>query len=337
MRLLVLLALTTVSFPETPAPPLAPDDGLAAVPVRVDVNHSNLTFSVRHLGFTRIRGAFNDWSATIMWNEADPTSSTVAVVVKTASVDTRHERRDADLRSDDFFGSEQYPAIVLRSTSVDATDDGYLLHADLTVRGVTRAVVIPFHYQGPRDTPRGPRLFAVGAFTIKRSDYDLARENRLARSLGVVSDNVELEFDLQGVVADPAEARFSGRGRPSIGGVMEEIVGSQGMEAALRRYEDLRAQSPGEYNFRDRELLTLGYRLHGAGRTDAAAALAEYMANTAPHADWHVLGATLAVDRGEREAALEHLAKALALDAFHPTALAMGQLLSARPSRGTGR
>lgn len=323
-----LMLSLTVALPQTEARGIPIADG-TVVPVRVDVNHSTLGFSVRHLGVTRIRGVFNEWAATIMWNEADVARSAVAVVVRTASVDTRHQRRDADLTGADFFDAERHPAIVFRSTRIESSGEGFVAHGDLTVRDITREVSIPFTLLGVQDTPRGRRLFASGAFTIERSAYDLARENGLARALGVVSDQVELEFDIQGVVADPGEARFNSRGKPSIGEEMARVLEQDGVEAALRRYEALSASHAEEYNFSDREVVTLGYQLRAAGRADAAGRVADFLAARSPGAAAHVLAATLAVDRGDGAAALTRLAKALESDALDPTALAMTQLLRA--------
>lgn len=100
LPLLALLAQADVAHQESAA---AAEVVHAA---RIDVSHSTLNFSVRHFGVTKIRGVFNEWSGTVLWNEADVTKSSVAVVVQTASVDTRHERRDGDLTSENFFDSE---------------------------------------------------------------------------------------------------------------------------------------------------------------------------------------------------------------------------------------
>ena len=319
--------LFAVSLPQASAPTTPAADGLGATPSRVDVTHSNLEFAVRHFGITKIRGVFNDWSATIMWNEADVTKSTVAVVAKTASVDTRHERRDADLRGEAFFDSGQFPAIVFLSRSIERQGEGYVLHADLTVRGITRRVAVPFVFIGAQDTPRGERLFAAGSFSILRTDYDLAQENRLARSLAVVSDEVELEFDLQAVPMDPAAAAFNSRQRPSIGEEMARVAATGGIRAALERYEQLHASSPDQYNFSEREVITLAHRLEAEGKADDARAVADFMTAREPAPSWHVLTATLAARAGDRAQALTHLQAALELDPFDTEALAMTGLL----------
>ncbi len=308
--------------------PRATDGSPESVPVRIDVTHSTLSFSVRHFGVTKIRGIFNEWSATILWNEADLTKSSVAVVVKTASVDTRHRRRDGDLTGENFFDSERYPAIVLRSKRIERDGEAYVLYGDLTVRDVTKQVAIPFEFLGVQEI-RGTRIFAAGSFDIKRSDFGLARENRLARALGVVSDKVEFELDIQGVLADPSGARFNSRNRPSIGEVMASTVDSDGVAAALEQYRTLKASQPDGYNFTEREPLVLAYRLRAAGQLDAALEIADFMMEQAASPDWHVFLARVGAAQGEADGAADQLQQALELDPYNTLAMVLLQELAA--------
>ena len=293
---------------------------------RIDVNHSTLSFSVRHFGITKIRGQFNEWSGTILWNEGDITRSTVAVALKTASVDTRHTRRDADLVGADFFDSEQFPAIVLRSSKIERVSDNYVMHAHLTIRDITREVEIPFEFLGVQEV-RGKRIFAAGTFAINRSDYDLARENRLARSLGVVSDKVEFELDIQGVVADPGGGQFNSRAKPSVGETLAKIAETDGPGAALERFNAIKTSSPDDYNLATRELLVLVDRLRVAGQSATALELSAALAEESPSPDWYVLRARTYIDADNESAAEQELMKALELDAYHTPALALLQTL----------
>jgi polyisoprenoid-binding protein YceI len=293
---------------------------------RIDVNHSTLDFSVRHFGVTRIRGVFNEWSGTIVWNDADLTKSSVAVVVQTASVDTRNNRRDGDLRSDNFFDAERYPAIVLRSTGIETAGDGYVMHANLTIRDLTKEVIIPFEFLGEQEV-RGRRIFAAGSFTIKRSEWNLARENRLAQALSVVSDEVELELEIEGVVSDLGAAPFNSRGKPSIGETLLPVVQAKGADAALALYDDLTTTKAEDYNFDEREMLVLAYRLLSDGNRDAANKIGAHMVAASPGPDWHVFLAQSALSASDTGGARQHLDHALAADPLNTTALALQQML----------
>ena len=296
---------------------------LEAVPVRIDVTHSTLGFLVRHFGVTKIRGVFNQWSGSIMYNENDLTKSSLAVVVQTASIDTRHQRRDGDLTGENFFDSEQYPVIVLRSTSIERDGDGYVIHADLTIREITKQVTIPFEFLGIQEV-RGRRIFAAGSFSIKRSEFDLARENRLARVLGVVSDEVQFELDIQGVIT---EAEFSSRRRPSIGAAMLEAIESDGVDAALELYRSVTTSGSNEYNTSGREIVVLLSKLSAAEQDETADAVFDFMVEESPSPALYLYLATMLADHGDHAAAMAEVDKALELDPHDTAALAMKGLM----------
>ena len=108
------ILLSTLVAVQAAAPPaVTPDPDpllLKAQYVRIDPFHSVLSFSVKHFGFTRVRGHFNHWGGYILWDAEDVTRSSFTVVVHTGSVDTGLERRDNDLKSDNFFNAEAYPS-----------------------------------------------------------------------------------------------------------------------------------------------------------------------------------------------------------------------------------
>jgi len=293
---------------------------------RIDVNHSTLGFSVRHFGVTRIRGVFNEWSGTIVWNEADITKSSVAVVLQTASVDTRNNRRDSDLRSDNFFDAERFPAIVLRSTRIERAGDAFILHASLTIRDMTKVVDIPFEFLGMQEV-RGQRIFAAGSFAINRSEWNLARENRLAQALSVVSDEVELELEVEGVLTDLSAAPFNSRGKPSVGEALLTIVETSGVDAALAQYDSLTTMKADEYNFDEREMMVLASRVLASGNHEAAKKIGLHMVAASPGPDWHVFLAQAALAASDVSGANQHLDHALAADQFHTGAMALQQAL----------
>ena len=186
----VLLSATLLTGARAPADPET---------YQIDRSHTNIGFVVRHMVVTNVRGAFNDFSGSIVLDEGDITKSRVEVVVKTASVDTNHERRDADLRGPDFFDAERFPELRFTSRRIERTPDGLVAVGDLTIRDVTKEVRIPFEMAGPINAGQGvKRLGIEGAFRINRQEYGL-RWDRMVEAGPVVADEVRIELAVEAI------------------------------------------------------------------------------------------------------------------------------------------
>ena len=120
----------------------------------VDAGHSNIGFTARHLMVAKVRGRFTDFAGTITVAE-DALQSKVDAVVKMASVNTDDEGRDGHLRSDDFFATDQFPEMTLATTAISAKGSDYVLHANLTIKGVTRPVDFALEFDGVATDPWG--------------------------------------------------------------------------------------------------------------------------------------------------------------------------------------
>jgi polyisoprenoid-binding protein YceI len=197
--LLVGAVLTGFDAPRrAPAPPAAPAGQAAPANWTVDKSHSLVGFKVRHLGITNVQGKFNEYDATIQFDPADLTSLQVQATVQTASIDTENERRDNHLRSDDFFNAEQHPAITFTSKAVrNVSGNTFELVGDLTIRDVTKEVVLKGEYLG-ETTMRGRRKVGFeAAGTINRFDYNL-KWGAVTEAGGlVVSENVQLLLQME--------------------------------------------------------------------------------------------------------------------------------------------
>ena len=163
---------------------------------KADPVHSNIEFTVRHLGISSVSGKFTEFSADIWVDEVHPENSSVDVTIQVSSIDTDNERRDAHLRSKDFFDVEEFPTITFKSTRVDKEGDGYVLHGNLTMHGVTQEIAFPFTADGPKELGQfGIRLGSEANLSIKRSDYDISF------GLGelAVSDEVKINLSISAV------------------------------------------------------------------------------------------------------------------------------------------
>ena len=167
----------------------------------VDVAHTRIGLRARHAMVTTVRGAFTEFSGTAHLDVAEPAASSVALRIATASIDTGTADRDAHLRSPDFLDVERYPEMVFVSTAVvQVDDDVYRVTGDLTIKDVTRSVSIDFTLTGSALDPFGnTRVGFEGALAIKRSDWELTWNTMLDTGGVLVSDRIQVEFDVSAI------------------------------------------------------------------------------------------------------------------------------------------
>ncbi|MFJ6832601.1 YceI family protein [Streptomyces sp. NPDC091209] len=167
----------------------------------LDASHSRIGFVARHAMVTKVRGAFNEFDGTAYFDGADPAKSTGKVTIKATSVDTRNAQRDEHLRSNDFLNMDEFPEITFVSTSVERSDDtSFAVTGDLTVKGVTHPVTIPFTYEGTATDPFGNlRVGLEGSVTINRKDYGVIWNAALETGGVLVSEKIVLEFEISAI------------------------------------------------------------------------------------------------------------------------------------------
>jgi polyisoprenoid-binding protein YceI len=176
---------------------------------QIDNTHSQVTFSVRHMMVSTVKGQFKVLSGKLEIDEQHPQNSWVEAEVDATSIDTRDERRDGHLRSPDFFDAAHYPTITFKSTNVEAVGDHeYRVTGDLTIHGVTRQVTFDAEYSGQLKDPYGMQRAGLSAkATINRKDFGLNWNQALESGGVLVGDKVTIEIDLAAVraaVAQPA-------------------------------------------------------------------------------------------------------------------------------------
>ncbi len=166
----------------------------------LDASHSQLGFVARHAMVTKVRGSFNDVAGTASLDGANPSASTLSVTIQAASVDTRSEGRDAHLRSADFFDVENYPEITFTGTEFAVDGDVITVTGDLTIKGVTHSVSIPFEFQGAATDPLGnQRVGFEGSVVVNRKDWNLNWNAALEAGGVLVSEKVTLEFEVSAI------------------------------------------------------------------------------------------------------------------------------------------
>lgn len=159
-----------------------------------DDYHSQLGFTVTHLGLNDVSGVFNDFDVNVTATKPDFSDAQVEMTAKIASISTRIDPRDTHLKSADFFDAEKFPTMSYKSTAIKKAGKGkYKLTGDLTLHGVTKQVVMDFNYKGTTENPMSKKT-TVGlqvTGTIKRSDFGIGANFPAV----VVSDEVRIKAD----------------------------------------------------------------------------------------------------------------------------------------------
>ena len=164
----------------------------------IDPVHSELSFRVRHLN-GRVRGAFKEWGGTVSVDPDQLIGGSVQVEGKTASVNTENERRDGHLRSPDFFDVEKYPTLSFRSTRVELQGSQVTLTGDLTIKDVTKPVVLKGTYNGRTKDPMGRERLGFEASTlIDRRDFGLVW-NKMVEGVSFVGDDITIDVAIEAV------------------------------------------------------------------------------------------------------------------------------------------
>ncbi len=163
----------------------------------IDQNHSSVAFSVRHF-FSDVIGTFDQFEGTLKFDPEDLESSQVDFTIDVASVNTKNERRDNHLRSEDFFMVEDFPTMKFTSSSFEKSGDHYIAKGEMTIRDVTREMEIPIDFLGQMAHPRREGAYIGGfraKFTIDRTEFGVGSGNFAATT--TIGAEVDVTINLE--------------------------------------------------------------------------------------------------------------------------------------------
>ncbi len=167
----------------------------------IDASHSNVGFTARHLMVAKVRGNFTDFTGTIEV-AADPLKSTLTATVEAKSVNTGDEGRDAHLRNEDFFDVDNHKQWTLASAGIDTAGSNYVLHTNLTIKGVTKPVDFALEFEGVVQDPWGNTKAGFTAETeINRKDFGLEWNVALEAGGVVVGEKVKILLEIEALKA----------------------------------------------------------------------------------------------------------------------------------------
>ena len=204
---------------------LAPLSSQAGQQYSIDASHSDISFVVSHMAISKVRGTFNDYTASLQYDENDPTKTVVQLTIQAASVDTGDEKRDNHLRQPDFFNVAANPTLQFQSKEIVKNKDKktrkthpYVAKGDLLMNGVTQPIEIPFAFNGPIRDPWGNhRLGIEGGLTIDRKNWKIKFSKALDNGGLVVGDDVQINLAVQFIAnkVDSGKAKDAKSGKKS--------------------------------------------------------------------------------------------------------------------------
>jgi polyisoprenoid-binding protein YceI len=166
----------------------------------IDPAHSSAQFTIRHLMISNVRGDFNSVKGTVVYDPENPSDTSVQAEIDVNTLNTRDEKRDAHVKSADFFNVEKHPSILFKSSKVEQTGEGeFKITGGLTIMGVTKEVVLKV--EGPSEEAKDPwgnlRIGASASTKIKRSDFGLTWNAALETGGVMLGDEVKIELDVE--------------------------------------------------------------------------------------------------------------------------------------------
>lgn len=187
----------------------APADVAETGVYNFDKAHSFIGFKVKHTGLIEVPGFFRDFTGEVNFDAKDVSKSSVNFKAMATSIDTGVAGRDRHLRSADFFEVEKYPELTFKSTKVQKKGKGWIVTGDLTMKGVTKSVAIPFEIAGwlPAGERSGPKMGISGETTLNRRDFGVNYGNTLPGGIAQIADEVKVVLQIEaGKAKAPAAA-----------------------------------------------------------------------------------------------------------------------------------
>ena len=174
---------------------------------KIDPVHSEVSFTIRHLMLSKVRGSFTDFDGSFVVAD-DPLKSSVEATIQLASIHTGNEGRDEHVRSADFFDVENYPVLSYRSTGIRADGDGFIVDGDLTLHGVTKPVALNVEVTGYQaSTPFGDTRAGFSATgEINRYDFGIEFNSPLEGGGVGLGRKVQISLEIQAILQTPAAA-----------------------------------------------------------------------------------------------------------------------------------
>lgn len=290
----------------------------------IDKGHSYVGFSIRYMGFAKVRGRFADFSGTFRYDPNDITKTSATVIIKVESIDTDNDSRDRDLKSDNWFDATKYPFMKFQSTGVVKTESGYDIIGNLTIKNVTKKTTLKMDYcSGIQKDVRGDaQVIFNGSTVIDRKQFGVKGENWSAVKEGItaVASDVEIELTILGKQLKEANVRNWVSDPESPQGKIYNAISQGGVGAAIDLFKKIRSED--ERKIQSGILNAVGYMLLKEGKVNEAIKVFEENASAFPD-DRFVfayIGEAYAT-KGNKSIAQQYYRKVLVKDSLNANAI----------------
>lgn len=174
------------------------DEKAPAGEYNFDKAHSSIGFRVKHMGLVEVPGYFRDFTGTVNYDSKDVKNSSVTFSAQTTSVDTGVAPRDKHLRTADFFDVEKFPEMTFKSTKVEKKGKSWIVTGDLTMKGVTKQIAIPFQIAGfLTDAKGGTKMGVTAETTINRREFAVNYGTNLPNGVAALSDDIKVVLQIE--------------------------------------------------------------------------------------------------------------------------------------------
>lgn len=250
----------------------------------IDRGHSYVGFSIQYMGYAKVRGRFEDFTGTVIFDEDDWSKTSASIRIMTASIDTDNNWRDNDLKSENWFEVEKFPEITFHTSKVEKNENGLSITGDLTIKGITKEITLDFAPpMGVHKDVRGDsQVIFNGTVTIDRTDFGVEGErwSKIKEGITAVDSEVDIELTILGKRYNAPNFKNFVRNPETPQGKVYSAYQEGGVKRALEEFENLRKQPDSKLN--PSTLNLVGYMLLKEGKVSESIELLKANVNTFP-------------------------------------------------------
>src|SRR5579859_6793328 len=288
----------------------------------IDAGHSYVEFSIKYMGYARVKGRFGDFSGLFRYDDSDLSKTSVTLMIKTESIDTDLEFRDNDLKSENWFDTKKFPLISFKSKGITKRKDGFDMTGDLTIRDVIGEVVL--HLDPPsgvlKDVRGDAQVIFTGTTAINRNDFGVEgkRWSAVKEGITAVDSEVKIEFSILGKQLKASNFSNWVRDDQKPAGKLYKMIKEQGVDAGLKEFQKMKTENALD----ESALSTAGRMLLLEGKIDDAIRVMEANREAFPASGnvQYGIGEAYAA-KGDWAKAKDSFVQAMKIDPANPKAL----------------